>query len=296
MIVEANVPDVLTEYLKILPTFKLLSRKEEQSLGQAIVEGRDAQQKLLSSQTLAVEEKIFLEGVVKGGQAARETLTCHNLRLVVSIAKKYASSEIGLMDLIQEGNVGLLQAVDKYNHTLGFKFGTYATWWIRQKIYEALATQGRVIQFTIITHWHAIRLATLINQLHQETGVEPTPVELASASGLSLKEVKRALQAMKPLYSLDEILEESGGEIDVQSTEADPAAVVLEREQLQLLQGVLQELDSESQQVLNSLFGLHESPTLTVQDLARELGVSLSVVRQKKKAALEKLRILLQEQ
>jgi RNA polymerase primary sigma factor len=225
---------------------------------------------------------------------ARGELTESNLRLVVSIAKRYRGRGLAFTDLIQEGNSGLMRAIDKYDHRLGFKFGTYATWWVRQGITRALADQGRTVR---IPCHHTTTLAAIDRvrgELTVQKGREPTEEEVAAAAGASAADVRALGAVARPALSLDEAFggdEEQGWGALLRDQEADhPSEAADQRLLRERLDEVLRSLPARDREVLELRFGLRDGQPHTLEEVARALGVTRERVRQLEERGLTRLR------
>ena len=244
---------------------------------------------------LSGEEEIELSKRIESGdEAARKRLAEANLRLVVSIAKRYVGRGMQFLDLIQEGNLGLIKAVEKFDHRKGYKFSTYATWWIRQAITRAIADQARTIRIPVHMTETINKLVRVSRQLLQELGTEPTPEEIAREMDMPVEKVRDIMKlSLEPVSLETPIGEEEDSHLgdflqdDNAPIPADAAAFTLLREQLM---AVLETLSEREQKVLRLRFGLDDGRARTLEEVGKEFQVTRERIRQIEAKALRKLR------
>jgi RNA polymerase primary sigma factor len=285
-------------YLKEIGRVPLLSGDEEVSLARRIEAGLHAVTQLAAHAEGTVEltplEVAQCNRQRRDGDAARDQLTRANLRLVVSIAKRYGGRGMLLLDLIQEGNLGLMRAVEKFDYTKGFKFSTYATWWIRQAITRAIADQARTIRIPVHMVESINKVKRTQRQLAQELEREPTIDELARMTDLSPARVREILRISQDPLSLDSPVGDEadsnlGDFIEADGADAPPDAVT--REFLGLaVSEALSELGEREQEVVRLRFGLDDGRPRTLEEVGREFGVTRERVRQIESKTLAKLR------
>ncbi len=266
-----SIDDPVRMYLKEIGKIPLLSAQEEQALAQKITEGSDAEK-----------------------TEAKRKLAEANLRLVVSIAKRYLGRGLQFLDLIQEGNLGLLKAVDKFDYTKGFKFSTYATWWIRQSITRAIADSARTIRIPVHMVETINRLVRTQRQMLQELGREPTPEELAERLNTPVARVRDIMQiSQEPVSFETPIGEEEDSHLgdfiqdDSSQIPVDAATEKLLHEQLM---NVINQLSEREQKVLQLRFGLMDGKPRTLEEVGKEFNVTRERIRQIEAKALRKLR------
>ncbi len=285
--------DVIDLYLGDIRNQALLTHKEEIQLAKAIEAGQNAARKLEQAE-LSAQERARLAGMVEKGEAARERVVRSNMRLVVSIAKKYRNRGLNFLDLIQEGNVGLIIAADKYDYTMGNRFSTYATWWIRQAITRALANHSRTIRLP--AHWHSmlIKVNQLKREWEQKLQRAPTVEELAEALAMPPDQIDwlmNASQSPIPLeqpYGPEEDTE--FGDFLEDEDSPDPANLTAQRMLAAEIQALLGELPPREAEILQLRYGLYDGEFRTFREIGEMFGLSRERIRQLEHDALSKLR------
>ena len=290
--------DPVRMYLREIGQVSLLTGPEEVALAKRIEAGVLAEAQLAdlaaSGAELDVAERRKLTRTVRDGERAKQELTQANLRLVVSIAKRYLGRGLAILDLIQEGNLGLMRAVEKFDYTKGFKFSTYATWWIRQSVTRAIADQARTIRIPV----HMVESMNKVHrhqrQLMQELEREPTIEELAEKVGLPANRVRDILLISQDPLSLDSPVGEEDDSFladfieDAQAVA--PADAAAQRMLGQALVEALGELNERERQVVRLRFGLEDGQAKTLEEVGREFGVTRERIRQIESKTLAKLR------
>ncbi len=286
--------DLTRRYLAELGSYPLLTAEDEANLAQAIADGRAAEARLATGVGVSRRERARLQGRIAAASDARRRFIQSNLRLVVSIAKRYQTPTMSLLDLIQEGNLGLMRAVEKFDHRKGFKFSTYATWWIRQAIGRGIADKGRTIRLPSHLMDTLATLSRSSSTLLKSLGREPTAHELAVDTGIAPDKVEAALRAAPDLVSLsaavgDEGDHELGDLLADPTSEApfDAAAAAIERADLRALLG---HLDERERAILSLRFGLDDDRPLTLDEVGRRFNLTRERIRQIEAKALTKLR------
>ncbi len=280
-------------YLRDIGRAPLLSREQEVDLAQAFEAGQEAEANLKRDEA-SPDETEELRRQIRRGEEARDQLTIANLQLGVYIAKRYLNRGVSFLDLIQEGNMGLMRAVQKFDWRKGYKFSTYATWWIRQSITRAIADQARTIRVPIGTLEELRKLRRLRQEHIQESGVTPTYEELASLLGTSVDRVKNIDQATLGVVSLDQPFSD-GNEAPLGDFLADTSVPSPSREALRAmlkeeLRRVLQGLDRRAREIIELRYGLRDGHPCTLKEVGIMFGISRERVRQIEARALDKLK------
>jgi RNA polymerase sigma factor (sigma-70 family) len=290
---ETQDEDLVRLYLDSIGRYPLLTKEQEWELSRVIQEGREAREK--SAQTgLRAARKRQLLATAELGDAATEQFINSNLRLVVSIAKRYQSSELPLLDLVQEGNLGLIHAVGKFDWRKGFKFSTYATWWIKQAISRGIDNTGRTIRLPVHAGDQVRRLLRTKRQIEGQTGRSPSFVELAQAMGITEQQVIELLQQGSEPVSLDSRVGPEG-ESELSEIVADvssPTAFELVAEAMlgDEIEKLLSMLDTREREILRLRFGLDRGDPRTLEEVGVALNLTRERIRQIERAALSKLR------
>jgi RNA polymerase primary sigma factor len=286
--------DPVRMYLKEIGKVPLLTAAEEVDLAKRIEAGLFAAEKLGGGRRLTVALRVDLEAVARDGDVAKRKLVEANLRLVVSIAKRYVGRGMLFLDLIQEGNLGLIRAVEKFDYTKGYKFSTYATWWIRQAITRAIADQARTIRIPVHMVETINKLIRIQRQLLQDLGREATPEEIAKEMDLTPDKVREIQKVAQEPVSLETpIGEEEDSHLGdfIEDTDAvvpvDAASFLLLQEQLD---SVLHTLSDREKKVIQLRFGLTDGHPRTLEEVGREFGVTRERIRQIESKTLSKLR------
>ena len=296
-----SVEDPVRMYLKEIGKVPLLSADEEIELAQNMEDGAVATEKInvlkgrldgaSEEEKAEIKEEIkTLQRDVDKGADAKKRLAEANLRLVVSIAKRYVGRGMLFLDLIQEGNLGLIKAVEKFDYKKGYKFSTYATWWIRQAITRAIADQARTIRIPVHMVETINKLIRVSRQLLQELGREPSPEEIAKEMNMPVERVREILKISQEPVSIGEEEDSHLGDFikdDNVPVPADAAAFTLLKEQLEEVLGTLTERE---QKVLTLRFGLEDGRARTLEEVGKEFNVTRERIRQIEAKALRKLR------
>jgi RNA polymerase primary sigma factor len=289
----AGTGDLVRIYLREIGRVPLLTAQDEVELAKSIEAGLFAEEKLQGGFPALDAHRAELSELAADGLRAKQRLIEANLRLVVSIAKRYIGRGLVFLDLIQEGNLGLIRAVEKFDYTKGYKFSTYATWWIRQAITRAIADQARTIRIPVHMVETINKMARVQRQLHQDLGREATPHEIAAEMGLSpdrVAEIQRIAQEPVSLQSpigeedsdLGDFIEDADAVVPIEA-----AAFIMLQDQLEQ---ILDTLSPREQKIIQLRFGLMDGHPRTLEEVGREFGVTRERIRQIESKTLAKLR------
>lgn len=293
-----DAPDTVRQYLNEIGKHPLLTAAEERELGRAVKDGQAARERLDDrSVRLGAAERRSLREAVKAGVVAKERMVNANLRLVVSIARRYDRKELHLSDLIQEGNIGLMHAVDKYDHEKGFKFSTYATWWIRQSMTRAMADQGRNIRIP----GHMMEIVNRVQRSERELTAElkrdPTPEEVAARCDISVEKLFEIQQLTLSTASLDapvgaDIDDLTVGDTLASTDAADPLNETMQRELVSQVDRSLVNLPERERRIMSMRFGLGDyvGKQHTLEEVAEKEGITRERVRQIEQKTLARMR------
>ncbi len=287
--------DLVRVYLNGIGKTALLTAEQEVELAKRIEAGVFAAHVLESDIEMSPQRRKDLRMVVRDGGRARNHLLVANLRLVVSLAKRYTGRGMPLLDLIQEGNLGLIRAVEKFDYTKGFKFSTYATWWIRQAISRGMADQGRTIRLPVHLVEQVNKLSRLKRELHQQLGRDATLAELARESGIPEEKIADLLDHARDPVSLDMPVgsdeEAPLGDFIEDSESTSAEAAVVAGFMHDDINRVLRTLDDREQTVVRLRYGLDDGRPRTLDEIGRHFGISRERVRQIERDSMAKLRV-----
>jgi RNA polymerase primary sigma factor len=260
--------------------------------------------KRISLLTAEEEKKLFkeLKKKNKNNEAIREKIICANLRLVINIARKYSSLGLPVSDLIEEGNLGLIKAIEKYDYKKGFKFSTYASWWIKQSVIRAIFTQGRLIKVPVYLMEKINKYRKTGNQLIQKLGREPSKKEIIQEAKITLEDIKQIEQILPRPLSLEAPFEEKDGGLTylidfIHNKKADSPAILVDRLiQRERIDCFLTKLSERENKVIRMRFGLDDGVFCTLSEIGAEIGLTRERVRQIELRALEKLKKIIKKE
>ena len=290
---QAPSEDLVRVYLNEIGKSTLLTAEQEVDLARRIEAGLYAQHKL-DTTALPTRQQMELRQIVREGQTAREHLLTANLRLVVSLAKRYSGRGMPLLDIIQNGNIGLVRAVEKFDYEMGFKFSTYATWWIRQSISRGMADQNRTVRLPVHMVEEADKLTRAKRVLRDQLGREPSDAEIVEESGIPMQRMKDIRGYDRPITSLNLLVgaEDTAelGDFVADSGEKTPEEVLVAKSLPTDVAAVLEGLDEQARAVLSMRYGLEDGQLWTLDNIARALGISRNQITEIDRRAKEKIR------
>lgn len=290
---QIEIDDSISLYLKEIGRVPLLTAEEEVSLAKRMENGRLSRESLQGGED-DWEERERLLWQVRDGQAAQEHLIKANSRLVVSVAKKYVGRGVPFLDLIQEGNIGLIRAVKKFDYRRGYKFSTYATWWIRQAVTRAIADQGRTIRVPVHMYEQINRLTRTSRQLVQELGRDPTTEEIAEELGVTPRKVEHIMRVSQRPLSLEmPVGEEEDSYLGdfIEDEDADSPSEAAGQQLLrEVIDEIFQSLTPREVRILQLRFGLVDGYCYTLEEVGKKFGVTRERIRQIEAQALSRLR------
>ena len=286
--------DSVHTYLKSIGRRQLLTAEEEVDLAKRIEAGLFAEHKLETERRLSKRMREDLQLVAEDGRLAKAHMLEANLRLVVSVAKKYSDRGLSLLDVVQEGNLGLIRAVEKFDYTKGYKFSTYAMWWIRQAIQRGFADSARTIRLPVHVLEMLSKLSRVERDMHQRLGREPTPEELAVELDRTPDQIEELLRTSRQPISLDSTIGEDGetsiGDL-IEDVDAPEAGELVDRQLMaDQLRNALSALTPREATIMSMRFGLYDGNPHTLDEIGKALGLTRERIRQLEKQSLSKLR------
>jgi len=286
--------DSVHTYLKSIGRTSLLTAEQEVDLAKRIEAGLFAEHKLDTEPDLSEDFRRDLQAVAEDGRRAKAHMLEANLRLVVSVAKKYTDRGLSLLDVVQEGNLGLIRAVEKFDYTKGYKFSTYAMWWIRQAIQRGFADSARTIRLPVHVLEMLSKLSRVERDMHQRLGREPTPEELAVELDRTPDQIEELLRTSRQPISLDSTIGEDGetsiGDL-IEDVDAPEASEMVDRQLMaEQLRSALDALTPREATIMSMRFGLYDGNPHTLDEIGRALGLTRERIRQLEKQSLSKLR------
>jgi RNA polymerase sigma factor (sigma-70 family) len=290
--IEREVSDeAIRQYLDGIGTYDLLTAEDEVALARAIETGRKATVALENEKDPAKRRKLAQQA--RAGEEARQTFIRANLRLVVSIAKRYGHARLPFLDLVQEGNLGLIRAVEKFEYRKGFKFSTYATWWIRQAITRAIADKSRTIRVPVHMIDTISQMQTAEANLTKKLGRAPTDHEVAEESGITVEKIREARKvAPEPVSIFEPVGEDNAmlGDFIEDTEAAAPFELIASKLNIENLRHVLDRLNDRERQIIEMRYGLGNRDPATLDEVGRHFNVTRERIRQIEAKALAKMR------
>ncbi len=286
--------DLVRQYLNDAGRHALLDKEDEANLAKRYQAGLEADRYLASNRQFDTKKKAMLRRISVDGKRAKERMVQANLRLVVPQARKFSGRDLDFIELIQEGNLGLLRAVEKFDHTKGYKFSTYAVWWIRQALQRGVASKARTIR--VPAHvWELYgKLRSAETRIRQRKGGDPTDAEVAEEVGLTVERIREVRDAMQDLVSLDKPIGEDGdasmGDLIPDAASADPAESAQHEDAVAQVEQALADLDERERMILILRFGLDGQEPRTLEEVGQYFDLTRERIRQMQNRALAKLR------
>ncbi|HUF95869.1 MAG TPA: sigma-70 family RNA polymerase sigma factor [Acidimicrobiia bacterium] len=283
--------EAIRQYLDGIGTYTLLTAEDEVQLAKAIETGKKAATALESERDSAKRRE--LKRLIRTGEEARQTFIRANLRLVVSIAKRYGHARLPFLDLVQEGNLGLIRAVEKFEYRKGFKFSTYATWWIRQAITRAIADKSRTIRVPVHMMDTITQMQTAESNLMRRLGHKPTDEELAEESGLTIKKLIEARKvAPEPISLFEPVGDDNAtlGDFLADDDAATPFELIASKLNIEDLRQILDRLNDRERTIIEMRYGLKGTVPATLDEVGRHFDVTRERIRQIEAKALAKMR------
>lgn len=288
------VEDAIQLYLHEIGQHALLTAAQEVSIAKRIEQGREAAEQIKAELPLSNIQRSALETLMADGALARQELIQANLRLVVSVAKKYIGHQLSFLDLVQEGNLGLMRAVEKFDWRKGNRFSTYATWWIRQSVSRSLAEHGRLIRLPVHLGEMIGQVRRTMHQLEQVLERPPTPEEIAEALGVTPRKIKRLLTAAIQPLSLEQPMGPDGdtfiGEMLADADEHAPVEIATQHLLYDDVHAALLELPERERRVLKLRYGLEDGKLRTLEEVGQTFGITRERTRQIEADAIRQLR------
>ena len=286
--------DPLRLYLNAAGQFALLTAEEEADLAKRYQAGLHAERMLANGTRLTPRKRALLARLRLDGERAKDRMVRANLRLVVAQARKFSGRDLDLLELIQEGNLGLMRACEKFDHTKGYKFSTYAVWWIRQALQRGVANKARTIRVPAHIWEIAAKLRRVESELRQKLGRDPTANEVAAKTGISIERLREVHTALRDTISLDRPIGEDGdatmGDLIPDDEASDPAVTAVDADLRARIAEALADLDERERSVLELRYGFIDGRPRTLDEIGAGFGLSRERIRQVEAEALAKLR------
>ena len=289
----ALLSDPVRQYMNIAGRHEVLDKEDEADLAKRYQAGLAARV-LIETSKLSAKKRGMLRSIIRDGERAKESMIRHNLRLVVAQARKWQGHGLDMIELIQEGNLGLIRAVEKFDHTKGYKFSTYAVWWIRQSLQRGISNQGRTIRLPVHVWEESAKLKRVEAELRQHLGRDPTEVEIATGLGVTMERLRDLREALQGTASLDSPVGEDGeaslGDLIPDANALGPEATAAEADVRERIDRALAGLDSRERIIVELRFGFLDGQPRTLDEIGQQFDLSRERIRQLEHEALAKLR------